>query len=288
MCAVESAAVAISDVSHRYRRVTALAEVSLAIPRGSATALVGPDSVGKSTLLGLICGVRRLQRGHIHTLGGDVAQRAHRDRLLARIAYMPQGLGRNLYPTLSVFQNIDFFGRLFGQAQAERHARIERLLQATGLDPFPDRPAGQLSGGMRQKLSLCCALIHAPDLLVLDEPTTGIDPLSRRQFWRLLDEIRNEQPGITVLISTAYMEEAERFERVVVIDAGRVLAAGPTREILARAGASTLEQAYRLLQRRGEQMPDTSFVRAPRATASRRSRPQTSPAASANSPPSTA
>ncbi len=181
----------------------------------------------------LIAGVRRLQSGSIHTLGGDMATRKQRDGVAARIAYMPQGLGRNLYPLLSVVENIDFFGRLFGQSPTERRDRIARLLQATGLAPFRDRPAGKLSGGMKQKLSLCCSLIHDPDLLILDEPTTGVDPLSRRQFWTLIDEIRAERAGMTVLVSTAYMEEAERFDRLVAIDAGRVLADGTTRDILA-------------------------------------------------------
>jgi len=234
-------------VAHRYGGVNALSDVSLAIPAGSATALVGPDGVGKSTLLALIAGVRRLQSGSISTLGGDVAVRAHRDRIMARIAYMPQGLGRNLYPSLSVAENVDYFGRLFGNGPAERRARAERLLRATGLAPFPDRPAGRLSGGMKQKLSLCCSLIHDPDLLILDEPTTGIDPLSRREFWRLIDDIKAERPGLTVLVATAYMEEAERFDRVVAIDGGRVLAQGPTREILVQTGARTFEEAYVVL-----------------------------------------
>jgi ribosome-dependent ATPase len=231
-------------VAHRYGRVSALSDVSLAIVPGTATALVGPDGVGKSTLLALIAGVRRLQSGSIRTLGGDVALRAHRDRIMGRIAYMPQGLGRNLYPSLSVAENVDYFGRLFGHAPAERRARAARLLRATGLDPFPDRPAGKLSGGMKQKLSLCCSLIHDPDLLILDEPTTGIDPLSRRQFWRLIDDIKAERPGLTVLVATAYMEEAERFDRVVAIDGGRVLAEGATHEILAQTGTRTFEEAY--------------------------------------------
>lgn len=265
MSAAEARAVAVSDVTHRYRSVNAVNDVSLSIPAGTATAFVGPDGVGKSTLLGLIAGVRRLQSGTIQALGGSMAVRAHRDAVSARIAYMPQGLGRNLYPSLSVSENIDFFGRLFGQTQAERTARIARLLRATGLDPFADRPAGKLSGGMKQKLSLCCSLIHDPDLLILDEPTTGIDPLSRRQFWALIDEIRAERPGMTVLVSTAYMEEAERFERLVAIDAGRVLAQGPTADILARAGAASLEQAYLALQAGDGAKTSAQFSLAPRA-----------------------
>jgi ribosome-dependent ATPase len=250
----ERFAVELVDVCHRYRRgsVAALDRVSLEIPCGTTTAIIGPDGVGKSTLLSLVTGVRRGQAGTIHVLGGDMTNAAHRSRIAPRIAYLPQGLGRNLYPTLSVVENIDFFGRLFGQSRSERLARIERLLRATGLDPFPDRPAGKLSGGMRQKLSLCCALVHDPDLLVLDEPTTGVDPLSRRQFWRLIDEIRGDRPSMTLLIATAYMEEAQRFDRLVAMDRGRALAAGATREVLEAAHARTLEEAYAALQRPSE------------------------------------
>ena len=242
-------AVALEGVLHRYGRTAALDDVSLRIPGGTATAVVGPDGVGKSTLLALIAGVKRGQAGTVRVLGGDMASAAHRDRAAPGIAYMPQGLGRNLYPTLSVVENIDFFGSLFGLSRADRRARTDRLLHATGLHPFPDRPAGKLSGGMRQKLSLCCALIHDPDLLILDEPTTGVDPLSRRQFWRLIDDIRAGRPGMTVLVATAYMEEAERFERLVAMDGGTVLAAGPTAEVLARTGAATLDEAFAALQR---------------------------------------
>src|SRR5687768_3500724 len=143
-------AITLDGVSHRYGRIAALDNVSLSIPGGTATAVVGPDGVGKSTLLALIAGVKRGQAGTIRVLGGDMASATHRDRAAPRIAYMPQGLGRNLYPTLSVFENIDFFGSLFGLPRAERRTRIDRLLRATGLHPFPDRPAGKLSGGMRQ------------------------------------------------------------------------------------------------------------------------------------------
>jgi ribosome-dependent ATPase len=248
MSSAEALAIEVSGVAHRYGRVTALSDVTLAIPVGATTALVGPDGIGKSTLLSLIAGVRRLQTGTIRTLGNDVASHAGRDRIMSRMAYMPQGLGRNLYPSLSVVENIDYFGRLFGQSKAERSARITRLLDATGLSPFPDRPAGRLSGGMKQKLSLCCTLVHDPDLLILDEPTTGIDPLSRRQFWRLIEDIKAERPTLTVLVATAYMEEAERFDRVVVIDGGRVLAQGTTADILAHTGARSFEEAYVALQ----------------------------------------
>jgi ribosome-dependent ATPase len=260
---VKPAAVEVSGVSHRYGKVTALSDVSLSIPAGTTTAFLGHDGVGKSTLLALIAGVRRLQSGTINTLGGDVRKRAQRDHNAPCIAYMPQGLGRNLYSSLSVIENIDFFGRLFGQSSADRNARIDRLLRATGLHAFSDRLAGKLSGGMKQKLALCCSLIHDPDLLILDEPTTGVDPLSRLRFWALIDEIKRDQPGMTVLVATAYMEEAERFGRIAIIDSGRVLATGPTADILTKTGAGTLEEAYVTLH--GHKEHNNSFVRAPRA-----------------------
>jgi ribosome-dependent ATPase len=241
---IPDAAVRLEAVSHRYGRTWALQDLSLALSAGSTTAIIGPDGVGKSTLLGLIAGARRIQRGRVEVLDGDMADRRHRARVCPRIAYMPQGLGRNLYMDLSVAENLHFFGRLFGQREAERRARIATLLQATGLAPFPDRPAGKLSGGMKQKLGLCCALIHDPDLLILDEPTTGVDPLSRRQFWELIERIRAGRPGMTVVIATAYMNEAERFERIVAVDAGALLAVGTPAEIKGRTGAASLEEAF--------------------------------------------
>ncbi|SOC20605.1 ribosome-dependent ATPase [Rhodobacter sp. JA431] len=232
------------DVSHRYGGVTALDAVTLDIPAGGMAGLIGPDGVGKSTLLALVAGVRRGQTGQIESLGGSMGQRAHRAAIAPRIAYMPQGLGRNLYPTLTVTENLQFFGRLFGQGAAEREARIAMLLEATGLAPFPDRPAGKLSGGMKQKLGLCAALIHDPDLLILDEPTTGVDPLSRRQFWELIDRVRDARPGISVLTATAYMEEADHFDWIAALDAGRVIATGSPEELRTRTGADSLEEAF--------------------------------------------
>jgi ribosome-dependent ATPase len=237
-------------VSHHYGASVALDGVSLTLPTATTTALIGPDGVGKSSLLGLIAGVRRMQSGEVSVFGGDMRSARHRDLISNRIAYMPQGLGRNLYPSLSVVENLDFMGRLFGLSGDERRRRIDRLLQAIGLAEFPNRPAGQLSGGMKQKLSLCAALLHDPDLLILDEPTTGIDPLSRRQFWALIDALRTERGGMTVVVATAYMEEAEGFDRVCVLDHGRVLDSGPVREVLGRAGAASLDVAYVSLQSR--------------------------------------
>jgi len=231
-------------LSHRYGRTVALDAVTLDIPARCMVGLIGPDGVGKSTLLALIAGVRRIQEGEVFALDGDMRDAEHRRSSLPRIAYMPQGLGRNLYPTLSVFENLDFFGRLFGQPKAERAQRIAELLTATGLDPFPDRPAGKLSGGMKQKLSLCCALIHDPDLLILDEPTTGVDPLSRRQFWELIDRIRARRLGMSVIVATAYMEEAERFHWLAAMDAGQVIASGTPAELMARGRGATLDDAF--------------------------------------------
>jgi ribosome-dependent ATPase len=206
--------------------------------------LIGPDGVGKSTLLGLVAGVRKIQTGEVRALDGDLKDAAFRQGAYARIAYMPQGLGRNLYPTLSVFENLDFIGRLFGQGEAERKARIDDLTRSTGLDPFLERPAGKLSGGMKQKLSLCCSLIHDPDLLILDEPTTGVDPLSRRQFWELIDRIRGRRPQMSVVVATAYMEEADQYAWLAAMDGGRVIAAGSPAEIKKRAGVQDLEAAF--------------------------------------------
>ena len=235
--------VSIQDVTHRYGKTVALDGISLDIPGGCMVGMIGPDGVGKSTLMALIAGSKRMQQGKLTVLGGDIADARHRSAVCPKIAYMPQGLGKNLYGELSVHANIDFMARLFGLSAAERQTRVQELLDATGLAPFPDRPAGKLSGGMKQKVGLCGALVHEPDLLVLDEPTTGVDPLSRRQFWTLIDEIRAGRPGMSVVISTAYMDEAQRWDWIVAIDAGRVLATGTPAELMERTGTQDLENA---------------------------------------------
>ncbi len=238
-------------VSHRYGQVAALHDLSLSLPAGRMVGLIGPDGVGKSTLMGLIAGAKRLQQGRVQTLGGDMADVRHRAAVGGRIAYMPQGLGRNLYHDLGLRENLDFFGKLFGLGRAERAARIERLTRATGLHPFLDRPAGKLSGGMKQKLGLCSALIHDPDFLLLDEPTTGVDPLSRRQFWDLIDAIRADRPEMSVLVSTAYMEEAARFDHLVAMNAGRVLAEADPAALMAQTGTESVGDAYVALLQSG-------------------------------------
>ncbi|MBR0841103.1 ribosome-associated ATPase/putative transporter RbbA [Bradyrhizobium liaoningense] len=227
-----------------YGATRALDGITLDIPASRMVGLIGPDGVGKSSLLSLVAGARAIQAGHVHVLGGDMIDAAHRRRTCPQIAYMPQGLGKNLYPTLSVFENVDFFGRLFGHDRHEREERIQQLLRDTGLAPFADRPAGKLSGGMKQKLGLCCALIHDPDLLILDEPTTGVDPLSRRQFWELIETIRRDRPGMSVIVATAYMEEAARFDWLVAMDNGSVLATGTPAELLRQTGTGNLDAAF--------------------------------------------
>ena len=227
-----------------YGKTVALDGITQDIPAGCMVGLIGPDGVGKSSLLSLVAGARALQQGRLSVLDGDMALARHRQQVCPRIAYMPQGLGKNLYPTLSVEENLQFFARLFGHDGAERRRRIDQLTRATGLHPFLDRPAGKLSGGMKQKLGLCCALIHDPDLLILDEPTTGVDPLARAHFWDLIAGIRRDRPGMSVIVATAYMDEAQRFDWLMAMDDGRVLAQGTPGELLARTGSTSLEAAF--------------------------------------------
>ncbi|GAC17258.1 ribosome-associated ATPase/putative transporter RbbA [Paraglaciecola arctica] len=234
----------VQGVTHNYKKTLALDNITLDIPAGLMVGLLGPDGVGKSTLLGLISGARKLQQGNLEVLGGDMALTNHRNSIGPRIAYMPQGLGKNLYSELSVKENLDFFGKLFGLSHTERKTRIARLTQATGLYTFLSRPAGKLSGGMKQKLGLCCSLIHDPDLLILDEPTTGVDPLSRRQFWELIATIRNERTSMSVIVSTAYMDEAEGFDWLVAMDDGHVLDTGTPQELKTRTDSENLEAAF--------------------------------------------
>lgn len=234
----------VDGVSHQFGDTQALVDIHLSIPPATTVGFIGPDGVGKSTLLSLIAGARELQQGNIQVLDESLQSRQARSRLYQRIAYMPQGLGKNLYPTLSAYENVDFFAGLFGLRGKDKHQRIVTLLQATGLAAFKDRPAGKLSGGMKQKLGLCCALIHDPDCLILDEPTTGIDPLSRRQFWQLIDNIRKQQPQLSILVATAYMEEAASFDLLIAMHAGRILEQCSPQELLTKTKADSLEQAF--------------------------------------------
>ncbi len=246
-------------LSHRYGSVTALDCISADIPAGRLVGLIGPDGVGKSSLLAILAGARKIQEGAVAVLGTDISKAAERALICPRIAYMPQGLGKNLYPDLSVKENVEFFARLFEQSRKEREWRINELLESTGLAPFADRPASKLSGGMRQKLGLCCSLIHDPDLLILDEPTTGVDPLSRRQFWDLIDRIRDRTAKMSVLVATAYMEEAERFDWLMAMNEGKILATGSPSDLKQQTGTDSIEDAFVALlpqrQRAGNEKP---------------------------------
>ena len=233
-----------SQLTVRYKSTTAIDNIQLSIPAGVTVGIIGPDGVGKSTLLSLIAGERMMQQGSLQVLGGDMRDKKHREAICSDIAYMPQGLGKNLYPTLSVEENLQFFAKLFGHSRKQRRARIDNLTKRTGLYPFLSRPAGKLSGGMKQKLGLCCALIHDPRLLILDEPTTGVDPLARSQFWSLIRDIHTAQPNITVLVATAYMDEAQQFNHLIALNAGKILATGSPQDLLARTQTSNLESAF--------------------------------------------
>lgn len=254
----------LENVSQHFGATVALKDITLSIPARCMVGLIGPDGVGKSSLLSLISGARVIEHGNIMVLGGDMSDVRHRQDVCPKIAWMPQGLGKNLYHTLSVYENVDFFARVFGHDKAERDIRINELLQSTGLAPFRDRPAGKLSGGMKQKLGLCCALIHDPQLLILDEPTTGVDPLSRAQFWDLIDSIRQRQPEMSVLVATAYMEEAERFDWLVAMNAGEVLATGSADELKAHTASQTLEQAFIALLPEAQRLAHKEVIIPPR------------------------
>jgi ribosome-dependent ATPase len=259
--------VSLQDVSHSYGPTLALDHLSLDVPAGCMVGLIGPDGVGKSTFFDLVAGARKIQTGTVEVLGGDMKDAGRRRMTCPRIAYMPQGLGKNLDPTLSVNENVDFFGRLFGFGREERRRRIDTVLRGTGLDPFADRPAGKLSGGMKQKLGLCCSLIHDPDLLILDEPTTGVDPLSRGQFWELIDQIRADRPSMSVMVATAYMEEAERFDWLVAMFAGKVLATGSPKELMAHTGKDSLDAAFIALLPEEKRQGHVEVVIPPRSAA---------------------
>lgn len=202
-------------------QVEALAGVSLSVRKGELTALVGPDGAGKTTFLRMVAGLLPADSGKLQVLGHDVASQPQ--QVQDRISYMPQRFG--LYEDLSVQENLDLYADLHGVPPAERNARFERLLQMTDLAAFKQRPAGKLSGGMKQKLGLACTLVRSPELLLLDEPSVGVDPLSRRELWKIIQQLLQEEQ-LSVLVSTAYMDEAERCEQIFVLHQGRLLAQG--------------------------------------------------------------
>ena len=233
------------------RPLVALDRVSLSVTRGQLTALVGPDGAGKTTLMRMMAGLLAPDEGSLHVLGLDVTRNAQ--AVQDRISYMPQRFG--LYEDLSVQENLDLYADLHGVPQAVRRERFARLMAMTDLARFTARPAGKLSGGMKQKLGLACTLVRSPELLLLDEPSVGVDPLSRRDLWEiLLQLVRDEQ--LSVVVSTAYMDEAERCAHVHVMNAGHVLANGTPQALAQRAQGLTFVatppggMAARMLQAR--------------------------------------
>ncbi|MGH8205916.1 MAG: ABC transporter ATP-binding protein, partial [Steroidobacteraceae bacterium] len=210
--------------------VTALDAVSLVAYHGELTALVGPDGAGKTTLLRLAAGLLPSDGGSLSVLGMDVASEPQ--RVQDRISYMPQRFG--LYEDLSVDENLNLYADLHGVSAEQRAQRYPGLFEMTALGPFRDRLAGRLSGGMKQKLGLACTLVRQPELLLLDEPTVGVDPLSRRELWDIVHRLVSDR-GLTVLMSTSYLDEAERCSRAIVLYQGRVLTQGAPREIAAQA-----------------------------------------------------
>ncbi|STW12185.1 multidrug ABC transporter permease [Klebsiella pneumoniae subsp. rhinoscleromatis] len=242
----------------------ALRDISLAIPARRMVGLIGPDGVGKSSLLSLIAGARTIEQGNVMVLGGDMRDVHHRREVCPKIAWMPQGLGKTSITLSRCMKTSTSSPACSATIKPSGELRINELLQSTGLAPFRDRPAGKLSGGMKQKLGLCCALIHDPQLLILDEPTTGVDPLSRAQFWELIDSIRQRQPAMSVLVATAYMEEAERFDWLVAMNAGEVLATGSAAELKAQTGSQTLEQAFIALLPEAQRQAHRAVVIPPR------------------------
>jgi len=225
----------IQSVSRRFADVTALENLSLDIPRGSLFGLVGSDGAGKSTLLRMIATMIPPTSGHILVNGIDAV--SGRREVKNLIGYMPQRFG--LYQDLTVAENLAFFMDVFGIRGAERAKRRERYLGFSNLLPFVDRLAGNLSGGMKQKLGLSCVLVHQPSLLILDEPTNGVDPVSRQEFWEILLEMKRE--GMTIVVSTAYLDEGEKCDQLALMHRGRVLQVADPGEI--RASFANLEEA---------------------------------------------
>jgi ABC-2 type transport system ATP-binding protein len=226
-----SPVVCVRGFAKSYGRNQAVKAVSLEIHRGEIYGLIGPDGAGKSSLMKAIAGVLTYDAGEVTVFDQRVDSERTAEKIKGRLGLMPQGLGQNLYGDLSIEENIDFFARIRMVPAKELVERKQRLLEMTRLDTFRHRPMKQLSGGMKQKLGLVCTLIHEPDLIILDEPTTGVDPVSRRDFWATLGSLLRER-GITALVSTAYMDEATRFQRLSVMFAGGVLAEGEPEAIV--------------------------------------------------------
>lgn len=231
----EPAFVSIEAVSRRFASIQAVTEVSLEVQSGRIFGLLGPDGAGKSTLLRMLATTLKPSRGAIRVGGLDVVK--DRSRVKPLIGYMPQRFG--LYLDLTVEENIDFFLDVFGVFGRERRERKSRYLGFSNLTPFTNRLAGNLSGGMKQKLALACVLVHHPQLLVLDEPTNGVDPVSRREFWDILTDMRRS--GMTIVVSTAYLEEGELCDGLALMHSSRLIGSGSPDEI--RGDHDSLEEA---------------------------------------------
>jgi ABC-type multidrug transport system ATPase subunit len=223
--AAAAAVICVQGFVKRYGKTLACDGLDLEVRRGEIFGLIGPDGAGKSSLMKAVAGVLAYEGGAVRVFGQCIDTERDAERIKGRIGLMPQGLGQNLYADLSIEENIDFFARLRLVTPQQLKERKEQLLEITRLAAFRDRPMKNLSGGMKQKLGLVCTLIHEPDLVILDEPTTGVDPVSRRDFWAILADLLREK-GITALVSTAYMDEASRFHRVAMLHSGKILAQG--------------------------------------------------------------
>jgi ABC-2 type transport system ATP-binding protein len=235
--AVVAEAVRVAGLEKSYRGRPAVRGIDLAVHAGEIYGLIGPDGAGKSTLLKAIAGVLRFDAGTVDVLGTRIDSDRAAERVKPRIGFLPQGLGLSLYPELSIEENVDFFARLRLVPKPELLERKERLLAMTRLAAFRDRPMKHLSGGMKQKLGLVCTLIHEPELVILDEPTTGVDPVSRRDFWAILSRLLRERHA-TAIVSTAYMDEASRFHRLSLVYGGREVASGDPERIRERRPGS--------------------------------------------------
>ncbi len=211
-------AIEVRDLKKRFGHIEALRGMNFQVREGELYGLIGPDGAGKTTLMRIICTLVMPDAGEVRVKGLDVRQQ--RTKIRSLLGYMPQRF--SLYPDLTVEQNLHFFAELFQVPEAERRARLEMLYHFSRLGPFKNRPAANLSGGMKQKLALSCALIHTPQVLVLDEPTFGVDPVSRQEFWEILHSVQKE--GTTILVSTAYMDEADECDRVGLCFQGRIVA----------------------------------------------------------------
>ena len=225
-------------MTRAFGALTAVRDLSFSVARGEVFGLVGPDGAGKTTTLRMACALMDPTSGQV-LLNGEPVNR-NVDAVKDKTGYMAQRFG--LYSDLTVDENMRFYGDLFGVSAAEREERALRLLAMTRMAPFRDRAAGKLSGGMKQKLALMCTLLHRPEILFLDEPTNGVDPLSRRDFWVILEELVRE--GLTLIVSTAYLDEAERCARVGLLHRGSLIRCGSPRELKSEFAASSLEDAF--------------------------------------------